>query len=283
MARMLTPKEAADRLTVSTETIYRWLDAKKLNGVHIGRTWRIPESELALLGANLDSSAGPQGMHPKELEKARQRVAALLKARCIREDHGRRVWHDMELLADGDLAAQTYGILGELVKGKVRDSGGGKTWIVLADPVGAAYIGMALHAVLGWPCLTVAKTPLGRGLVPTPRLADLENGFQCVFVDSIVLDGRDTVESYGGLLDLLFEEHGKLIDINPICVATVLFNSRESPEVEIGAHPRAKIQRADSIKVSVPIVPIISANEIYRGSKRKNDVLALSYRRLIVS
>jgi excisionase family DNA binding protein len=45
--KLICPKEAADRLTVSKSTIYRWFWEGKLKGIHIaGRTVRILESAI---------------------------------------------------------------------------------------------------------------------------------------------------------------------------------------------------------------------------------------------
>lgn len=43
---MMTPEEVADWLRVSTKTIYRWLEDGKLPALRVGRTYRIPRSEV---------------------------------------------------------------------------------------------------------------------------------------------------------------------------------------------------------------------------------------------
>ena len=45
-ARYLTVKEAAGRLRVARETVYRWLRAGKLTAVRVGKEWRIPLEAL---------------------------------------------------------------------------------------------------------------------------------------------------------------------------------------------------------------------------------------------
>jgi excisionase family DNA binding protein len=40
-----TVNEIASKLRVDTETVYRWLWNKKLNGVKVGDIWRIPIDE----------------------------------------------------------------------------------------------------------------------------------------------------------------------------------------------------------------------------------------------
>jgi excisionase family DNA binding protein len=43
----MTPEQVADRLSLSVETIYRWLRSRKLRGSRIShKAWRIPEREL---------------------------------------------------------------------------------------------------------------------------------------------------------------------------------------------------------------------------------------------
>ena len=43
---LLTPKEVADRLRVSEQTVLRWLRSGKLKGVKAGKLWRVEEEEL---------------------------------------------------------------------------------------------------------------------------------------------------------------------------------------------------------------------------------------------
>ena len=59
MDKLLTPEEAAERLSVSPKGVKNWLRQGKLRGLKVGRLWRISESDL---GAFLDASrAAGQG------------------------------------------------------------------------------------------------------------------------------------------------------------------------------------------------------------------------------
>ena len=44
--KLYTSKQFAEILQVHHRTVLEWLRVGKLNGVKIGRLWRIPESEL---------------------------------------------------------------------------------------------------------------------------------------------------------------------------------------------------------------------------------------------
>jgi len=44
--RLLTPVEAAERLSVSRKSILDWLRSGKLKGVKVGKLWRIREADL---------------------------------------------------------------------------------------------------------------------------------------------------------------------------------------------------------------------------------------------
>jgi len=44
--RFLTPKEFADRLSISRWTVYAWIQTGQIQSVKIGRLVRIPESEV---------------------------------------------------------------------------------------------------------------------------------------------------------------------------------------------------------------------------------------------
>lgn len=46
MEKLLTPKEAAEILSLSPVTIKKWLWQKKLKGIKVGSVWRIRESDL---------------------------------------------------------------------------------------------------------------------------------------------------------------------------------------------------------------------------------------------
>jgi len=44
--RFLTPKEFAERLSISRWTVYAWLQEGRIKSTKIGRLVRIPESEV---------------------------------------------------------------------------------------------------------------------------------------------------------------------------------------------------------------------------------------------
>lgn len=46
MEKLLTPEEAASRLIVSPKTVRDWLREGTLNGVKVGKLWRIREADL---------------------------------------------------------------------------------------------------------------------------------------------------------------------------------------------------------------------------------------------
>ena len=52
--RLLTPEEAAERLAISPKTIRDWLRANRIQGVKVGRLWRLRESvvEAIVLGTS---------------------------------------------------------------------------------------------------------------------------------------------------------------------------------------------------------------------------------------
>ena len=43
---LLTPKEVAEKLRVSEQTVLRWLRNGKLKGVKVGKLWRVREEDL---------------------------------------------------------------------------------------------------------------------------------------------------------------------------------------------------------------------------------------------
>lgn len=45
--KLLTPEEAAERLSVSPKGVKNWLRQGKLRGLKVGRLWRISESDLS--------------------------------------------------------------------------------------------------------------------------------------------------------------------------------------------------------------------------------------------
>lgn len=47
--RLITPNEAAERLSVSPLTIKKWLRARKIKGVKLMSVWRIREEEIEKL------------------------------------------------------------------------------------------------------------------------------------------------------------------------------------------------------------------------------------------
>ena len=49
--KMLTPEEAAERLSVSAEMVFGWLRSGQLRGAMIGGTWRVPLSAVLELKA----------------------------------------------------------------------------------------------------------------------------------------------------------------------------------------------------------------------------------------
>ena len=49
MEKIYTPEMAAEMLHVSTLTLRKWLRSGLLNGIKVGRQWRIRESDLNLL------------------------------------------------------------------------------------------------------------------------------------------------------------------------------------------------------------------------------------------
>lgn len=58
MPALLTAAQAAERLNISAKRVRLLLRAGKLPGVHIGRSWRIPEASLAAYLADLEARAG---------------------------------------------------------------------------------------------------------------------------------------------------------------------------------------------------------------------------------
>jgi len=43
---LLTPRETAEKLKVSEQTVLRWLREGKLKGIRAGKLWRIKEEDL---------------------------------------------------------------------------------------------------------------------------------------------------------------------------------------------------------------------------------------------
>lgn len=44
--KVLTPEQVAERLQVVPKTIYRWLNDGRLEGIKLGRLWRVREDDL---------------------------------------------------------------------------------------------------------------------------------------------------------------------------------------------------------------------------------------------
>lgn len=44
--KLLTPEQIAERLQVVERTVYRWLNEGRLEGVKLGRLWRVREDDL---------------------------------------------------------------------------------------------------------------------------------------------------------------------------------------------------------------------------------------------
>ena len=43
---IFTVREVADRLRVTEQVVYKWLQTGKLKGIKVGRHWRVRESDL---------------------------------------------------------------------------------------------------------------------------------------------------------------------------------------------------------------------------------------------
>lgn len=44
--KVLTPEQVAERLQIVPKTVYRWLNDGRLEGVKLGRLWRVREDDL---------------------------------------------------------------------------------------------------------------------------------------------------------------------------------------------------------------------------------------------
>jgi len=44
--KMLTPKQAAERMQIRESTVLAWLRGRKMPGMKVGRVWRIREEDL---------------------------------------------------------------------------------------------------------------------------------------------------------------------------------------------------------------------------------------------
>jgi excisionase family DNA binding protein len=76
--QLLTPEEAAARLKMSRLTIGDWLRSGKLQGVKVGRLWRVRESELEVFLKGGEHSVDTE-------EKAR---ASRLRKQAARQGYG---------------------------------------------------------------------------------------------------------------------------------------------------------------------------------------------------
>jgi excisionase family DNA binding protein len=43
---LFTPSEVAERLRVTREVVYKWLQSGKMKGIRVGRHWRVRGSDL---------------------------------------------------------------------------------------------------------------------------------------------------------------------------------------------------------------------------------------------
>jgi excisionase family DNA binding protein len=60
---LLTPEETAVKLRVSSKTVRDWLREHKIEGLKIGRQWRVKEEvveEILQKGLNIDSELDPE-------------------------------------------------------------------------------------------------------------------------------------------------------------------------------------------------------------------------------
>lgn len=65
MLPMLTPEQVAQRLQVTKRTVYRWLGQGRLQGVKLGRLWRVrPEALEAFVGRH--PAGGGPGSEPPD-------------------------------------------------------------------------------------------------------------------------------------------------------------------------------------------------------------------------
>lgn len=68
-ALLVTPEEAAALLSVGRTTIYALMKAGDLRPVHIGRSCRLPRSELTRYIDGLTSSRSDEPQHPQPCTK----------------------------------------------------------------------------------------------------------------------------------------------------------------------------------------------------------------------
>jgi len=88
MARALTVRQVAYRLSVHPKTVYNLLARGGLRGVKVGRVWRVPEEELEafLRGQQIVTQGSPA------LRKyTREEIRCLLEADEVDEAAARKV------------------------------------------------------------------------------------------------------------------------------------------------------------------------------------------------
>lgn len=66
---MMTVKDAAERLSVSQETIRRWLKAGKLRGSNTPAGWRIADADVEAFLNRYKNAEPEQGLDEKEVTK----------------------------------------------------------------------------------------------------------------------------------------------------------------------------------------------------------------------
>lgn len=84
---LLTVPEAATRLTVQIGTIRKWVAARRLSHVRIGRLVRIPEAAIAeflAAGYRPRHERGPRLTGPAPLAQASARLRAIRRAGGVR-------------------------------------------------------------------------------------------------------------------------------------------------------------------------------------------------------
>ncbi len=56
METFFTVSQIAKAMQVSEDTVREWLRTKRLGGIKVGRTWRIPETEIQRLKSGAEAS-----------------------------------------------------------------------------------------------------------------------------------------------------------------------------------------------------------------------------------
>ena len=71
MEQHYSPKTAAEKLDVPVKTLLYWLQQGQLQGVKVGKKWRIPESALhAFIEQSTAAGSPPVGKPKKSQEKS---------------------------------------------------------------------------------------------------------------------------------------------------------------------------------------------------------------------